>query len=71
MAVRIQAATPQGDEAALVEHCLTQRRWALKFPEPLETRFLADGEARRRWMVTAFGLLAMVFLRGCFCPTGS
>lgn len=68
MAVRNQAATPQVDETALVEHCLTQRRWTLKFPEPLETRFLADGEARRRWMVTAFGVLAMVFFAGLFLP---
>ena len=60
--------TECGSDAALVERCLDRPRWALTFPQTLEERFLREGAPRRRWIVTAFGMLAIGFFLALAVP---
>jgi len=72
MAIADSAAAPpadaQGGLTEQVEHCLTGLGARLAFPPALERQFQQAGEARRRWLVTAFGCLAVVFFAGLLIP---
>lgn len=55
-------------DAALANSCLARSWWALRFPEPLESRFLRGSFARRRSTVTMFGVGAIVFFLALMVP---
>lgn len=67
MAASVSSGEP-ASHAELVERCLVKRNIWLRFPDALEWRFQQAGEARRRWMITAFGALAVGFFAALLVP---